>query len=155
MRGAAALTLAVSLASASASWAQAPNCSALLERGYLCAVPITPGQPIGELAKLGAGARNAGTAGFTPLTSNLNVGDQFKVGSDGTTFITAGPECQTRQLPANVTVSVIEIDGCAAVKIENNPVVAGYNGAAVGLGLAAVGAGAVAGLVLLNKQASP
>ena len=153
MRGAAALTLAVGLASASASWAQAPNCSALLDKGYLCAVPITtPGQPIGELAKLGAGAQNASTVGFTPITSNLNVGDQFNVGSDGTTFITAGPECQSRQLPANVTVTVTEIDGCAAVKVENNPTIAGdNNGAAMGLGLALVGAGGVAGVVLLNN----
>ena len=54
------------------------------------------------------------------------------------------------------TVSVTEIDGCAAVKIENKPTVAGdNNGAAMGLGLAVVGGGAIAGVVLLNKQASP
>lgn len=157
MRKLAALTVMAILTTVGAAWAQAPNCSALLDEGYLCAVPInTPGQPIGELAKLGAGAQNVGTAGFTPVTSNLNVGDQFNVGADGTTFITAGPECQSRQLPANVSVSVTEIDGCAAVKIEDNPTIAGNNnGTGMALGVAAVGGGVAAGVLLLNKQASP
>ena len=155
MRGFTAAAVMISIAAGGPAWA-AVDCSALLNQGYTCAVPIASGQPVGELARLGAGVQNTGTAGFTPVTRNLNVGDRFNVGSSGSTFITAGPECQSLQLPANAAVSVTEINGCAAVKIENNPTTAGGdNGAAMGLGVAAVGAGVVAGFVLLNNKASP
>lgn len=155
MRGFTAAAVMISIAAGGPAWA-AVDCSALLNEGYTCAVPIAPGQPVGELTRLGAGVQNTGTGGFTPVKSNLNVGDQFNVGSDGATFITAGPECQTVQVPVNSIVTVTEINGCAAVKIENNPTIAGGdNGAAMGLGVAAVGAGVVAGVVLLNNKASP
>lgn len=154
MRGLIAVTVLVSLASTGAGWA-ATDCSALLNQGYVCAVPIAPGQPIGELSKLGAGLQNAGTGGFTPVTRDLNVGDLFTVGSDGSTFVTAGPECQSRKLPANSTVSVVQIDGCAAVKVENNPaVLANHGGTGMAVAGATVAAGVVAGVVLSN-QASP
>lgn len=160
MRGLLALVMATSVASVGPAWA-AMDCNALLNQGYDCAVPITPGQAPGQLTKYSTGVEKTGEGGFTPApaTTNLNVGDTVVIGSQGMSFITAGPACQARQLPLGVTVSVTEIDGCAAFRINRLPATAGGtgggdNGVGIALGAAAVGGGVAAALLLKSPSKS-
>lgn len=160
MRGILALALACSVAAVGPAWAAA-DCNALLQQGYDCSAPITPGRAPGQLTKYSTGVEKTGEGGFTPApaTTNLNVGDTVVIGSQGMSFITAGPACQARQLPLGVTVSVTEINGCAAFRINRFPAAAGGtggggNGVGIALGAAAVGGGVAAALLLKSPSKS-
>jgi hypothetical protein len=145
------------------------QCSALIDQGYSCALPLNEFQN-------GTTARLSAIKGDIQITSDtqfsqaasvvpLNVGDAVVVLSGGSANLAFGPAC-SRQLPAQSSLVVRTQDGCVYPSIvevqefaQSQNLSVGEEGSA-GMGAALVGEGllasaALAALLLLDEDDDP
>lgn len=154
-RRAVALSFALSVLTATSSWAQV-SCSFLVSSGgCTCAAAI--GAASGLLGGIGGDVKKSGAGGYSPINAEtgLTVGDGVLLGDDGKAALSAGPECQPRSLGPQTSVSVSQVGGCACFTVVENqvPPPPPDGGGAALAAAAAVGVGA--GVYLLTRTGSP
>jgi hypothetical protein len=126
----------------------APNCAAIQARlGCGCAVPVVPGQPVGQLTGVHGDVKKTGEGAFTPVSADVpvQIGDGILTGKDGQALLTFGPACQQMKLASFTSVVVREVEGCACITSVDS---GGAPVPPVGGGVAAGGAGAAAPAVV-------
>ena len=102
-----------------AAFAQA-QCSALLDQGCACAVPLEAlrGNEFGELNPIVGDVLLTRTSGSHAVTSveNVNVGDGVVVLENGKASLKSGPSCLL-QLPAQSSLVIRAVEGCACASL--------------------------------------
>lgn len=96
------------------------QCSALLDQGCACAVPLESldGNVFGTLEPISGDVLLTRTTGSQTAISieNVSVGDSVTVLENGNALLNAGPTCQL-QLPAQSSLVVREVEGCACASL--------------------------------------
>lgn len=147
------------------SFAQS-QCSALIDQGYLCAMPQSEftAETSAILSRINGNVQITTGGEFSPASSSvpLGIGDAVVVLESASALLSFGPTC-LRPLPAQSSVVIRVADGCVYPSIvetqqfaapQTNPAGEGLGGAGSSLGL--VGGGvltaAIVAALILSQQ---